>query len=132
MAAALWSRAVSAPSQVSDDRSDRAVEPLVVGVTWEGQGVPLHHGHSGASGAGGAGRRVARDVRRGRAVEVAQRYADSIAADRLGMRGLAFEHPRRMREVAVTKVVVMGSGGVLAECDVGGIAVAVGRAEQNG
>lgn len=124
----------------SVDRRGRLVVPHVVGFTREGERIIPHYRHYGAGGLNQVRKQIARDVRLGRAVEVAQRYADSIAADRLG-EGTASAPERRAREAAIARVAVVRARflfddyfagdrtppfeSVHAQCRVGGTAEAV-------
>jgi len=84
----------------STDRKGRVTVPHVIGITDDGQRVPLHYRHYGTGGLNQVRKHIARGVRRGKAAAIAQRYADSLA------------HPTRTlrrREAAVQRVVVVRS-----------------------
>lgn len=66
----------------SEDRRGRIVIPHVVGYSSSGQRILPHYTHYGAGGLNQVRKQIARDVRLGRAVMVAQRYATSIASTR--------------------------------------------------
>ncbi|NLT25971.1 MAG: hypothetical protein GXX90_04885 [Microbacteriaceae bacterium] len=115
----------------SADRRGRIVIPHVVGFTADGERVIPHYRHYGSGGHNQVRKQLARDVRQGRAVEVAQRYADSLAAA---------DRERRGGEAAILRVAVVRARYVFddwfagdrapqaesvhAECAVGGTATA--------
>lgn len=127
----------------SENRKDRARVPHVAGFTADGERVVPHYSHFGAGGLNQVRKQVARMVRQGRAAEVAQRYADSLAAQRrrLDPRGTGPGAVRRRREAAIVRIEVVRSRyffdtyyagnttpqteTVHARADVGGAAVAV-------
>jgi hypothetical protein len=127
----------------SDDRRDRTRVPHVAGFTADGERIVPHYGHFGAGGLNQVRKQVSRMVRQGRAVEVAQRYADALAAQgrRPAARGQGPAAVRRRREAAIVRVEVVRSRyffdtyyagnttpqveTVHARADVGGRAVAV-------
>lgn len=129
----------------SDHRKDRTRIPHVAGFTADGERVVPHYGHFGAGGLNQVRKQVTRMVRQGRAVEVAQRYADALAGQRRrpGPRGQGPGAARRRREAAIVRVEVVRSRYVFdtyyaghtspqvetvhARADVGGTAVAVGE-----
>ncbi|MDI3329541.1 MAG: hypothetical protein QJR09_02250 [Micrococcus sp.] len=127
----------------SANRKDRTRVPHVAGFTADGERVVPHYGHFGAGGLNQVRKQVARMVRQGRATEVAQRYADALAAQRRrpAPRGEGPGAVRRRREEAIVRVEVVRSRyffdtyyagnttpqeeTVHARADVGGTAVAV-------
>lgn len=126
----------------SEDRKGRTRVPHVVGFTAEGERVLPHHLHFGAGGLNQVRKQIARMVRQGRAVEVAQRYADALHAERdRSTRGSSPGAQRRRREAPIVQVEVVRSRfefdayyagdrqplteTVHARCIVGGTAVAV-------
>lgn len=94
----------------SEDRRGRIVIPHVVGYTAAGQRVLPHYTHYGAGGLNQVRKQIARDVRLGRAVMVAQRYATSIASTqaRPGSSGAAWAAIHR-REAQIVRVAVVRS-----------------------
>ena len=94
----------------SEDRKDRAWVPHVVGYTAGGERVLPHHQHFGAGGLNQVRQQIARMVRKGRAVEVAQRYADALHAQRdRSARGSGPGAVRRRKEAAIVRVEVVRS-----------------------
>ncbi|WP_156832028.1 hypothetical protein [Yaniella halotolerans] len=95
----------------STDRKGRIIVPHVVGITADGERICLHHRHYGAGGVNQVRKQVARGVRRGHAAAIAQRYADSLAAEhRQGrLNGSSPGAIRRRREAAVVEVLVVRS-----------------------
>jgi hypothetical protein len=127
----------------SDNRKDRTRIPHVAGFTADGERIVPHYGHFGAGGLNQVRKQVTRMVRQGRAAEVAQRYADALAAQRQrpAPRGEGPGAVRRRREAAIVRLEVVRSRyffdtyyagnttpqveTVHARADVGGSAVAV-------
>lgn len=64
----------------SADRQGRVTVPHVVGITAEGGRIQPHHRHYGPGGLNQVRRQISREIRQGRATEIAQTYADSLAA----------------------------------------------------
>lgn len=95
----------------SDDRKDRARIPHVAGFTADGERMVPHYSHFGAGGLNQVRKQVTRMVRQGRAVEVAQRYADALAAqrERSAPRGEGPGAVRRRREAGIVRVEVVRS-----------------------
>ena len=123
----------------SDDRRGRIVVPHVIGITADGRRVAPHHRHFGAGGLNQVRRQLARAVRQGRAGAVAQRYADSLAADRAAGRAERSPGERAITQVRVVRSRFLfdryapgslepHSEALAAECLVGGTAVAHGTA----
>ena len=81
----------------SADRKGRVTVPHVVGITDDGVRVPLHYRHFGTGGLNQVRKQISRGVRRGHAADIAQRYADSIAAS------------TRRRDANIVKVLVVRS-----------------------
>ena len=81
----------------STDRKGRIIVPHVVGITAEGERLPLHYRHFGTGGLNQVRKQIARGIRRGDAANIAQRYADSLAAT------------KRRREADVVRVLVVRS-----------------------
>src|SRR5690625_704643 len=63
----------------STDRKGRVTVPHVIGITDDGQRVPLHYRHYGTGGLNQVSKQIARGVRRGKAADIAQSYSDSQA-----------------------------------------------------
>lgn len=63
----------------SADRKGRIVIPHVVGFTAAGERIVPHYSHFGSGGLNQVRKQIARGIRQGQAVEIAQQYADSIA-----------------------------------------------------
>lgn len=84
----------------STDRKGRVTVPHVIGITDDGQRVPLHYRHYGTGGLNQVRKHIARGVRRGHAAKIAQRYADSLAAPKKKF---------RRREASVERVLVVRS-----------------------
>ncbi len=95
----------------SDNRKDRTRIPHVAGFTADGERIVPHYGHFGAGGLNQVRKQVARMVRQGRAVEVAQRYADALAEQRRwpAPRGAGPGAVRRRREAGIVRVEVVRS-----------------------
>lgn len=95
----------------SADRKGRIIVPHVVGLTADGERIVLHHRHYGTGGLNQVRKQIARDVRRGNAAAIAQRYADSLAEQlRQGRtEGSSAGAIRRRREAAVVTVLVVRS-----------------------
>ena len=94
----------------SEDRKGRAWVPHVVGITANGERVLPHHQHFGAGGLNQVRKQIARMARKGRAVEVAQRYADALHAQRdRSTRGTGPGAVRRRKEAAIVRVEVVRS-----------------------
>ncbi|MDJ1371415.1 hypothetical protein [Gulosibacter molinativorax] len=126
----------------SADRKGRIVVPHVVGFTATGERVVPHYSHFGAGGLNQVRKQIARGVRQGKAIEIAQQYAGSIA--RQQRRANASSNPevnaRREREADIVTVAVVRSRFVFnnyfagathpaaevihAECPIGGTAFA--------
>ena len=66
----------------SEDRRGRVIIPHVIGLSDSGERIQPHYSHYGAGGLNQVRKQIARDVRSGRAVQVAQRFADSLAEPR--------------------------------------------------
>jgi hypothetical protein len=129
----------------SDNRKDRTRIPHVAGFSAHGERIVPHYSHFGAGGLNQVRKQVTRMVRQGRAVEVAQRYADALAAQRVrpAPRGGGPGAVRRRREARIVRVEVVRSRyffdtyyagntspqveTVHARADVGGTAVAVSQ-----
>lgn len=94
----------------SEDRKAHARVPHVAGFSAEGERILPHHQHFGAGGLNQVRKQIARMVRQGRAVEVAQRYADSLQAQRgRSTRGTSPGAARRRREAPIVRVEVVRS-----------------------
>lgn len=95
----------------STDRKGRIIVPHVVGLTADGERILLHHRHYGTGGLNQVRKQIARGVRGGHAAAIAQRYADSLAAERQQGRvnGSSAGAIRRRREAAVVSVLVVRS-----------------------
>lgn len=95
----------------SEDRKGSARVPHVVGSTAEGERVLPHHKHFGAGGLNQVRKQIARMVRQGRATEVAQRYADALAAQnaRGQTTGTGPGSTRRRQEARILSVEVVRS-----------------------
>jgi hypothetical protein len=94
----------------SDNRKDRTRIPHVAGFTADGVRIVPHHSHFGAGGLNQVRKQITRMVRQGRSVEVAQRYADSLAGQRqrpLAGRGSGAQ--RRRTEAGIVRVEVVRS-----------------------
>ncbi len=127
----------------SADRKDRTRIPHVAGFTADGRRISPYYGHFGAGGLNQVRKQVTRMVRQGRAVEVAQVYADSLARQqaRPAPTGQGPGALRRRREQDIVRVEVVRSRyffdtyyagnttpqteAVLARAQVGGTAEAV-------
>ena len=96
---ARFTSAVDSP-MFSTDRKGRVTVPHVIGLTADGHRVPLHYRHYGTGGLNQVRKQIARGVRRGDAAEIAQRYADSLAAPTRKL---------RRREATVERVLVVRS-----------------------
>lgn len=81
----------------SADRKGRVTVPHVVGITSQWERIPLHYRHYGTGGLNQVRKHIARGIRRGEAANIAQRYADALAAA-----------PRR-NETNVVRVLVVRS-----------------------
>ncbi|GAA4761923.1 hypothetical protein [Citricoccus nitrophenolicus] len=95
----------------SDDRKDRTRIPHVAGFTADGRRVIPHYHHFGAGGLNQVRKQIARMVRQGRGVEIAQRYADALAEQQRRPRATG-EGPgavRRLREADIVRVEVVRS-----------------------
>ncbi|GAA2039816.1 hypothetical protein GCM10009720_20450 [Yaniella flava] len=88
---------ISTYPMFSVDRKGRVTVPHVVGITADEQRVPLHYRHYGTGGLNQVRKQIARGVRRGDAADIAQRYADSLAAT------------ARRREANIVRVLVVRS-----------------------
>jgi hypothetical protein len=84
----------------STDRKGRVTVPHVIGITADGQRVPLHYRHYGTGGLNQVRKQIARAVRRGDAAQIAQRYADALASPTRTL---------RRSEAAVQRVLVVRS-----------------------
>lgn len=95
----------------SDNRKDRTRIPHVAGFTADGERLVPHYGHFGAGGLNQVRKQVTRMVRQGRAMEVAQRYADALADQgrRPAPRGEGPGAVRRRREAGIVRVEVVRS-----------------------
>lgn len=94
----------------SEDRKGRAWVPHVVGRTATGERILPHYGHFGPGGLNQVRKQIARMVRAGQAEQVAQRYADSLAADHTrSARGRTPGAARRRREREIVRVEVVRS-----------------------
>lgn len=126
----------------SADRKGRIVIPHVVGFTAQGERVLPHYSHFGSGGLNQVRKQIARGVRHGQAVEIAQQYADSLAKQQSRKRppskpDVAARHERE-RDIVTLAVVharylfddyFAGATKpqaelIHAECPVGGIAFA--------
>lgn len=130
----------------SADRRGRIIVPHVVGFSEAGERIIPHYRHFGTGGLNQVRKQISRAVRQGRAAEVAQRYADSLAAQQAAgrTRGGSQSAERRRREAEIAWVTVVRSRFVFddyfdervapeseaehAECVVGGTAVALNPA----
>lgn len=126
----------------SADRKGRIVIPHVVGFTAQGERVLPHYSHFGSGGLNQVRKQIARGVRQGKAVEIAQQYADSLAEQQSRTRPSAKHEvaERRQRESEITTVAVVraryvfddyfagdihpAAEAIHAECPVGGTAFA--------
>ena len=63
----------------SADRKGRVTVPHVVGLTAAGERIIPHYSHFGAGGLNQVRRQISRGIREGRAADIAQCYADSLA-----------------------------------------------------
>ncbi|GAA1132804.1 hypothetical protein [Citricoccus alkalitolerans] len=95
----------------SEDRKDRTRVPHVAGFTADGGRVVPHYSHFGAGGLNQVRKQVTRMVRQGRAVEVAQRYADALAVQQRRTAGLGMSPAaqRRRKEAGIVRVEVVRS-----------------------
>lgn len=82
----------------SADRRGRVTVPHVVGLRADGQRVLPHYAHYGGGGLNQVRRQISRGIRQGRAVAIAQSYADSLAAK-----------PRTAEEKEIVEVQVVRS-----------------------
>lgn len=73
---------VSTYPMFSADRNGKVTVPHVIGLTATGQRRPLHYRHYGTGGLNQVRKQIARAIRHGAADDVAQRYADSLAASK--------------------------------------------------
>lgn len=133
----------------SDDRKDRTRIPHVAGFTADGRRVTPHYSHFGAGGLNQVRKQITRMVRQGRGVEVAQRYADSLAEQqrRPATTGQGPGALRRRKEADIVRVEVVRSRyffdtyyagnttpqteTVHARAEVGGTAVAVSQTRRD-
>ncbi|NUL46278.1 hypothetical protein F7P69_13895 [Cellulosimicrobium funkei] len=95
----------------SDDRKDRTRVPHVAGFTADGDRIVPHYSHFGAGGLNQVRKQITRMVRQGRAVEVAQRYADALAEQqrRSAGQGTGPGAQRRRKEAGIVRVEVVRS-----------------------
>jgi hypothetical protein len=94
----------------SENRKDRVRVPHVVGFAADGERIVPHYRHFGAGGLNQVRKQIARMVRQGGSVEVAQRYADALAKQRRrSATGQGAGSPRRRREATITHVEVVRS-----------------------
>lgn len=63
----------------SADRRGRVTVPHVVGISAVGERIIPHYSHYGAGGLNQVRRQISRGIREGRATDIAQCYADSLA-----------------------------------------------------
>ncbi|MGO1543362.1 MAG: hypothetical protein ACTHXA_03380 [Gulosibacter sp.] len=127
----------------SADRKGRIVIPHVVGFTAHGERVLPHYSHFGTGGLNQVRKQIARGLRKGHAVDIAQRYADSLATQQNApKRSRSAEVAERQeREAEIVTIAVVRSRYVFddyfagqkrpaaevihAECPVGGTAWSV-------
>ncbi|REE03569.1 hypothetical protein [Citricoccus muralis] len=95
----------------SDDRKDRTRIPHVAGFTADGDRMVPHYSHFGAGGLNQVRKQITRMVRQGRAVEVAQRYADALAEQqrRTAGQGTSPAAQRRRKEAGIVRVEIVRS-----------------------
>lgn len=126
----------------SADRKGRIVIPHVVGFTAQGERVIPHYSHFGSGGLNQVRKQIARGIRQGQAVQIAQQYADSLAKQQ--SRATTPTKPevqqRHEREAAIVTVAVVRARYIFddyfadnklpaaetihAECPIGGAAFA--------
>ena len=91
----------------SEDRRGRVIVPHVIGLSEDGERILPHYSHYGAGGLNQVRKQIARDVRSGRAVPVAQRFADSLAQPPEAGGSTEIETMRRIeREARIVRVEV--------------------------
>ena len=94
----------------SEDRRGRVIVPHVIGLSEDGERILPHYSHYGAGGLNQVRKQIARDVRNGRAVPVAQRFADSLAQPPKAGGSTEIETMRRIeREARIVRVEVVRS-----------------------
>ena len=94
----------------SEDRRGRVIVPHVIGLSEDGERILPHYSHYGAGGLNQVRKQIARDVRSGRAVPVAQRFADSLAQPPEAGGSTEIETMRRIeREARIVRVEVVRS-----------------------
>lgn len=95
----------------SDDRKDRTRIPHVAGFTADGDRIVPHYSHFGAGGLNQVRKQITRMVRQGRAVEVAQRYADALSEQqrRSAGQGTSPAARRRRKEAGIVRVEIVRS-----------------------
>lgn len=94
----------------SEDRRGRVIVPHVIGLSEDGERILPHYSHYGAGGLNQVRKQIARDVRSGRAVPVAQRFADSLAQPPKAGGSTEIETMRRIeREARIVRVEVVRS-----------------------
>ena len=94
----------------SEDRRGRVIVPHVIGLSEDGERILPHYSHYGAGGLNQVRKQIARDVRSGRAVQVAQRFADSLAQPPEAGGSTELETMRRIeREARIVHVEVVRS-----------------------
>ena len=94
----------------SEDRRGRVIVPHVIGLSEDGERILPHYSHYGAGGLNQVRKQIARDVRNGRAVPVAQRFADSLAQPPEAGGSTEIETMRRIeREARIVRVEVVRS-----------------------
>lgn len=126
----------------SADRKGRIVIPHVIGFTAQGERIIPHYSHFGSGGLNQVRKQIARGIRQGQAVEIAQQYADSIAKQqrRTSIPSKPEVQQRHEREAEIVTVAVVRARYVFddyfadqkkpaaevihAECPVGGTAFA--------
>lgn len=94
----------------SENRRGRVIVPHVIGLSEDGERILPHYSHYGAGGLNQVRKQIARDVRSGRAVPVAQRFADSLAQPPKAGGSTEIETMRRIeREARIVRVEVVRS-----------------------
>lgn len=124
----------------SAERKGKVIIPHVIGITADQERVIPHYHHFGLGGLNQVRRQISQALREDRALEVAQHYADSLAAQRTRRpRPGTKRGDRAIRENAIVEVRVVraryvfdewfagqrvpSKEAVHASCEVGGIAV---------
>lgn len=94
----------------SEDRRGRVIVPHVIGLSENGERIIPHYTHYGVGGLNQVRKQIARGVRSGRAAQVAQRFADSLAQPPETSGSTEIETMRRIeREARIAHVEVVRS-----------------------